>query len=736
MDKYSMATRVPVNNGKYIFDKTDLLGCGATAKVYTGFNRTTGKRHAIKEFKPELYATLQYEKEFNTLKSMNHRNIVRFYDTEQMDGKNYIILEYCLGNSVRTTLQKAENYYGFPPKLFFRFQSDISEALKFLDSINLVHTDLKPDNIMEDLDRWHNVIFKLSDFGTAQSINKINPNKCSPIFGTNGYIPPEMLTQYINKTRAILDVSKVDGWCLGVTLYQIATGRIPFLPAAGVNDSKIMNIMINKKPTNAISANQNPVVNNIIWSTKLPKTCRISFSQKEVLTTILANLLKTDFNERSSFDDYYKTSRQFLEVTPFEVFYANTGEIFTALIDISKPVSSSQFQETINEVSEVHTSLQLLMVNRKVAHNYWENPNDIRNQLVKSSSICLYCNLLNTDSDLSHDSIAPEFTENLIFLDPHTSKTDLHIFKKNIGIAFLKMEDMDINHKKLQLIEESFIGLTNLVKKKYDEVGVLIDFNEKQINSLNGWFTDTQLHINKTKQSIDNSHSKLSTSSKNNLLSDYFRKKQKEFDLCIKELESLHQQYITSNEKHNTIDFYRDILLHAKKYSNRNHIDLVNHNNEPATGRRPINHSIDECSSCNHRIVQLMEYYYNTIHRNAEKMNKHNYIHTDASACHNESNIREFIELTVTLVEQQSDCCSNFMINLFDNHNKSFECLKSIKNISSFIKIQEEINDSLSRIQVEIRTLNNNISEITFDLSDSITTISSIDKKKVKTLKK
>ncbi|MCK5893733.1 MAG: protein kinase [Endozoicomonadaceae bacterium] len=722
MDRYD--ARASVIIGDYVFDAKDLLGTGSTARVYSGLHSPSFQKCAIKEFTLKEHSLSQYEKESTILKQIQHRNIVGFYDDKEVSLHKYIILEYCSGNNVRTTLSKPENYYGFSPQLFFKFLSDLTEGLNHLNKIGIDHRDIKPENILEHFDDYHKIIFKISDFGTAKLADNLDPNDAFMV-GTTGYLAPEALALYFDKGPKITDFQKTDLWSTGVTLCYIASGNHPFSPSSGPTDVSTMRHMINNKPTNAISAEQNPNNLTVSWSENLPDTCRISSPQKKVLEKILAHLLKTDFKERSSFNDYYQAVQKFLKFTiPVEVFYTNTGEILTILLDKETPVSFNLLQELIIKETDIHLNYMLLMVNGNVAGDYWRTPIDIRDQLRNTEAVSIF--LCDKDQLLTNQPkfeeeclIAKTFDALLLDVNQHNDTIDLNIFKENTGIAFLKMENMNRNHQKQRLSNEALTGLANMVKEKSNDLRILKNINDEQTVMLENLIQDIFEYIHNVNESVSCSILK----SNNSNLLNYYKRKQTQFSSLRNKAIALSQecQKINNGEISNIIDFVKKIKENYHRLAPL--IQVHNTNNS--------------CSSCNHGIVKSLNNTYSIIRSKNKREEKHqtssNYDdahHTMSGKLKNKSDIKEFMNYLEKLLIQETDCRLSLSSTLYDNYDRSAKNVKLLNKITLAIKQEEEKITSLSNLQINVRKLNKELHSITSTMPHDITTVSNLSKKK------
>lgn len=228
------------------------LGKGSFATVYKGYNEDTKEQVAIKTvsrkgLSSKLLDNLQSE--IDILKSLSHRHITKLMDIVRAEKNIYLIMEYCSGGDLTNYIKKrgkvdtleyipspgaAPQYYphpktgGLDEKVVRSFLRQLARALKFLRSRNLIHRDIKPQNLLlkpaspEELSRGHPLgvpILKVADFGFARSLP--NAVMAETLCGSPLYMAPEIL-------RYEKYDAKADLWSVGAVLYETAVGRPPF----------------------------------------------------------------------------------------------------------------------------------------------------------------------------------------------------------------------------------------------------------------------------------------------------------------------------------------------------------------------------------------------------------------------------------------------------------------------------------------------------------------------------
>jgi serine/threonine-protein kinase len=230
--------------GRYQVEKE--LGKGAMGVVYLGRDPKIGRIVAIKtmalsqEFEAdELEEVKQrFFREAETAGRLNHPNIVTIYDAGEEHDLAYIAMEFLKGRDL-VPQTKPNNLLPLPKTL--SVVARVAEALAYAHQQNVVHRDIKPANIMYDAQADS---VKVTDFGIAR-ITDSSKTKTGMVLGTPSYMSPEQLAG-----------KKIDGqsdlFSLGVTLYQLACGSLPF---QGDSMTQLMFKIANEPPADILGIN-------------------------------------------------------------------------------------------------------------------------------------------------------------------------------------------------------------------------------------------------------------------------------------------------------------------------------------------------------------------------------------------------------------------------------------------------------------------------------------------------
>src|SRR5437879_5526263 len=206
------------------------------ASIFRGTDLRTGRTVAIKVPHPEMESDPvfyeRFHREAEIGQALDHPGVMKVM-TEDDRSQVYMVMEWVEGKLLRQVLSQHRK---LPPERAVRIAIAVCDALEYIHNHGVVHRDLKPENIMIDADDH----IKLIDFGIAAKAGarRLTFAKLSQIMGTPDYISPEQVKGKRGDGRS-------DIYALGVMLYEMLTGKTPFI---GPNPFAIMNDRLLNNP--------------------------------------------------------------------------------------------------------------------------------------------------------------------------------------------------------------------------------------------------------------------------------------------------------------------------------------------------------------------------------------------------------------------------------------------------------------------------------------------------------
>jgi S1-C subfamily serine protease/tRNA A-37 threonylcarbamoyl transferase component Bud32 len=194
------------------------LGKGGMSTIYLAHQKSVKREVAVKVLSGALLGDPTFMERFNreveTTARLQHPHIIPIYDFGETNGQPYIVMAYLSGGALAELI-------GFGPlelDTSARLVRQVAQALDFAHGHGVIHRDVKPANIL--LDSQQNAI--LTDFGVAHVIAATEQLTRDDILGTPSYLAPELLSDHNKVTPA------VDIYALGITLYHMLSGNLPF----------------------------------------------------------------------------------------------------------------------------------------------------------------------------------------------------------------------------------------------------------------------------------------------------------------------------------------------------------------------------------------------------------------------------------------------------------------------------------------------------------------------------
>ena len=207
--------------GKFLDNRYEILeviGQGGMSVVYRAKCHRLNRMVAVKVLKDEFSEDAEFKNRFQdeslSVAMMSHPNIVSVYDVSKSDDIEYIVMELIDGITLKEYLQK-KGHLTWQETVYFALQ--IAKALEHAHNRGIIHRDIKPQNIMVLRDGT----VKVADFGIAHQVSKQQTYNKGEAIGSVHYISPEQAKGSRIDNRA-------DIYSLGVVMYEMLTGRLPF----------------------------------------------------------------------------------------------------------------------------------------------------------------------------------------------------------------------------------------------------------------------------------------------------------------------------------------------------------------------------------------------------------------------------------------------------------------------------------------------------------------------------
>ncbi len=196
----------------------DVLGTGGMGTVYRARDRELDETVALKMVKRETLgpdALERFRREVKLARRVSHRNVARVFELGDHEGERFFTMELIEGESLRTLLDRVGP---LPMNRLIEIGIAIARGLEAAHQVDVVHRDLKPDNVLVGLDGR----IAITDFGIAASLEQSGAAQTTSFAGTPMYMAPEQVDRQSPIT------AKSDVYALGAVLYEMATGEAPF----------------------------------------------------------------------------------------------------------------------------------------------------------------------------------------------------------------------------------------------------------------------------------------------------------------------------------------------------------------------------------------------------------------------------------------------------------------------------------------------------------------------------
>ncbi|MGM0873622.1 MAG: Stk1 family PASTA domain-containing Ser/Thr kinase [Bacillota bacterium] len=196
----------------------EVIGGGGMANVYLARDMILEREVAMKvlrfDFSNDDEFIKRFRREAQSATSLAHPNVVSIYDVGEEDGIYYIVMEYVDGQTLKQYIQQFAPVH---PRKAVNIMVQIVTAIQHAHDNQIVHRDIKPHNILID----HHGNVKVTDFGIAMALSSTTITQTNSVLGSVHYLSPE-------QARGGLANKKSDIYSIGIVLFELLTGRLPF----------------------------------------------------------------------------------------------------------------------------------------------------------------------------------------------------------------------------------------------------------------------------------------------------------------------------------------------------------------------------------------------------------------------------------------------------------------------------------------------------------------------------
>jgi eukaryotic-like serine/threonine-protein kinase len=210
-------------SGRYKILK--MIGGGGMANVYLAHDMILDRDVAVKmlrlDFANDEEFIRRFHREAQSAASLDHPNIVSIYDVGEENDIYYIVMEYVDGQTLK---QYIHQHSPIPTETALEIMQQLTSAISHAHQNHIVHRDIKPHNIL--LDKNGNV--KVTDFGIAMALSATSITQTNSVLGSVHYLSPE-------QARGGMANKKSDIYSLGIVMFEMLTGRLPFSGESAVS---------------------------------------------------------------------------------------------------------------------------------------------------------------------------------------------------------------------------------------------------------------------------------------------------------------------------------------------------------------------------------------------------------------------------------------------------------------------------------------------------------------------
>jgi eukaryotic-like serine/threonine-protein kinase len=311
-----------------------MIGGGGMAKVYLARDMILDRDVAVKilrlDFANEQEFIHRFQREAQSATSLVHPNIVSVYDVGEEDDIYYIVMEYVEGMTLKQYIQQ---HYPISVEKSLDIMGQLASAISHAHQNHIIHRDIKPHNILLD----HSGNVKITDFGIAMALTSTSITQTNSVLGSVHYLSPE-------QARGGMATRKSDIYSLGIVMFELLTGRLPFSGESAVA------IALKHLQTETPSPKR--------WNSSIPQ----SVENIILKSTAKDPFMRYDSVEEMAEDIHTALSPERINENKFEI--PDDDDVTKAL-----PIITDSLESSYKDATLVHSKEEMSDQNKDLTHN-------------------------------------------------------------------------------------------------------------------------------------------------------------------------------------------------------------------------------------------------------------------------------------------------------------------------------------------------------------------------------